>query len=447
MQSFNSAWYLQNNPDVAAALAAGIITSAEAHFEQYGQFEGRSPSPIFDQEYYLEQNPDVAAALEAGIITSAYQHFVQYGQEEMRSASPFFNPSLYLALNPDVAAAEMNPYEHFETYGYAEPRSISAFFDVQAYLEANPDVAEAIENGVTTAYEHFVTYGFQEGRDLGNGLSLAQFANDPVAQAALAAGDFSALAARVAEVAPFIEGYEPPAGYTIPANTPIPLDFVPVEGETLIIPEGVTVPPGTELPDTIEPLIERSFGMVDELAQGEPGYMKYGTLNSADNFNIVRHNGIDVELALKAKEFGPNGGDYADSAVEVGADGVAHFYVSTGASPDNANRADWSFDYAATNLSPDSGDAFKFAIAIDTDKGVGVKMVEYDVSTVVNTQDSSNYGFNYIRSQIDNDPEQEGIQPYDFSAGQFDVELRAYDGATLVAKNNIVVHVGDGLLI
>jgi hypothetical protein len=77
--------------------------------------------------------------------------------------------------------------------------------------------------------------------------------------------------------------------------------------------------------------------------------MFYGTGNSNDGFNIVRHEGAGVELALKAKEFGPNGGDYGASDRQL-IDGVLHYYVDAGASPDNAGRADWSFDYAATVL-------------------------------------------------------------------------------------------------
>lgn len=42
---FNAVWYLGQNPDVAAAVNAGL-TDAQTHFNQFGRAEGRSASPI-----------------------------------------------------------------------------------------------------------------------------------------------------------------------------------------------------------------------------------------------------------------------------------------------------------------------------------------------------------------------------------------------------------------
>ena len=44
---FSSSWYLQQNPDVAAAVEAGDFT-AEQHFELFGKDEGRAPGPLFN---------------------------------------------------------------------------------------------------------------------------------------------------------------------------------------------------------------------------------------------------------------------------------------------------------------------------------------------------------------------------------------------------------------
>ena len=217
MTIFNSEWYLRNNPDVAAAVARGLFT-AEQHFELYGRFENRAPSPFFDPVLYLNQNPDVAAAVTDGVFTSALEHFLQHGQNEPRSPSLFFDPVVYLAENPDVAAAVdagafSSPLEHFLRHGQNEPRNTSPFFDMKGYLDANPDVAEAVQNGITSALDHFITYGFKEGRPLGNGISLAQFAEDQAAQDAIQNGDSGALMARVAEIAPFLPTYDKPEGY------------------------------------------------------------------------------------------------------------------------------------------------------------------------------------------------------------------------------------------
>jgi hypothetical protein len=256
----NIDWYLATNPDVAAAVAAGTMTAQE-HFDRYGIFEGRSPTPFFDPEQYLAANPDVAAAVQSGSFASAVQHFLAYGATEGRNPSAFFNAEFYLAQNPDVAAAIeagtlSSAFEHFVTYGTNEARNSTPYFDVEAYLEANPDVAAAVESGTIGAYAHFIHYGFAEGRDLGNGISLNLFSNDPKAIAAVAAGDFQALMARVAEVAPFLPTYELPTGFTIPADQPIPQDFVQVGDNYLVVPDGVNVPPGFEFPPAFGPTNE-----------------------------------------------------------------------------------------------------------------------------------------------------------------------------------------------
>jgi hypothetical protein len=40
--AFNEAYYLANNPDVAAAIDAGVFQSAEEHFNLFGWSEGRA---------------------------------------------------------------------------------------------------------------------------------------------------------------------------------------------------------------------------------------------------------------------------------------------------------------------------------------------------------------------------------------------------------------------
>ena len=46
--SFNANWYLQQNPDVAAAIEAGAPFNAFEHFQLYGRADGRSASPVKD---------------------------------------------------------------------------------------------------------------------------------------------------------------------------------------------------------------------------------------------------------------------------------------------------------------------------------------------------------------------------------------------------------------
>lgn len=77
---FDPDFYLQNNPDVAAAVKAGMFQSAFQHFMENGRFEGRKMCNLFwDEEYYLQNNPDVKH--------DGYYHFVLHGYKEGRKYS------------------------------------------------------------------------------------------------------------------------------------------------------------------------------------------------------------------------------------------------------------------------------------------------------------------------------------------------------------------------
>ena len=77
-------------------------------------------SGVFDQVWYLNNNPDVAAA---GI--NPIRHYLSHGAREGRNPSPEFSTHDYLIHNPDVAAAGINPLVHFVLYGVAEGRDRS----------------------------------------------------------------------------------------------------------------------------------------------------------------------------------------------------------------------------------------------------------------------------------------------------------------------------------
>lgn len=210
---FDSQWYLQQNPDVAQAVAAGSIGAFE-HFANFGMFEGRLPSALFDPTFYIQQNPDVAGA---------------------------------------VAAGAMNAVTHFMLYGHLEPRIVGPMLNLNAYLSNNPDVAAAVQAGQMSPMDHLLTYGLSEGRNMGQGIDTSIFANDPVFQQAMQAGNVLAALERVESVAPFLESFQRPAGWTPPANTPIPTDFVPPAGVGMILPASVVVPPGVDVPEYFVP--------------------------------------------------------------------------------------------------------------------------------------------------------------------------------------------------
>lgn len=71
----------------------------------------------FDPAYYLFNNPDVAAAGQ-----NPLDHFLERGWKEGRDPSRDFSLADYLELNPDVAAAGVQPFVHFLTQGRGEGR-------------------------------------------------------------------------------------------------------------------------------------------------------------------------------------------------------------------------------------------------------------------------------------------------------------------------------------
>lgn len=211
---------------------------------------------LFNAEWYLARNPDVAAAVDAGLM-SAYSHFMQFGISENRAPLSLFDSDFYLARNPDVAAAvaagTMSAVEHFLMFGQGEPRAINPFIDLGAYMSANPDVAAAAQTGMSLL-GHLLQYGAAENRDLGNGVGLGMFREDPQFQAAIGSGNFLIAMERVGQVAPFLPSFLPPARWTPPADTPIPTDFVPPAGTVLVIPPSISVPPGMSLPPIFAPI-------------------------------------------------------------------------------------------------------------------------------------------------------------------------------------------------
>lgn len=162
---FDETFYLAKNPDVAAAVARGALSSGFAHWQQFGQAEGRAAidaraNPLYDEVGYLAANPDVAAAVAGGGLRSGYVHYLAFGKAEGRSLTPLFDSAYYLGKNADVAAAKVDPWFHFMNYGWREGRDPSAYLDVSAYLDANADLKAAGVNPLT----HYLMYGQGEGR-------------------------------------------------------------------------------------------------------------------------------------------------------------------------------------------------------------------------------------------------------------------------------------------
>lgn len=108
---YDERFYLNNNPDVRAVVAAGGFASGLEHFQKFGIQEGRiAVSPLWNEQQYLTANPDVRNAVNAGVFRSGLQHFILFGEAEGRSGAPVipptagFNEDYYLARYPEVGA-------------------------------------------------------------------------------------------------------------------------------------------------------------------------------------------------------------------------------------------------------------------------------------------------------------------------------------------------------
>ena len=134
---------------------------AVAHYDAHGATERRDPSPLFDTQYYLQQNPDVASALAGGNFNGdPLLHYVEAGATEGRDPNPYFDSDYYLAQNPGITEAGLNPLEHYVLFGSSSGADPSPNFDPNYYLEQNPDVLAAGIDPLT----HFLVFGRDEGR-------------------------------------------------------------------------------------------------------------------------------------------------------------------------------------------------------------------------------------------------------------------------------------------
>ena len=143
---------------VSAAGTQDLVTNFGHYVFSDKTVAGLTPTstdPLFDAAYYLAQNPDVAAA-----GADPYQHYAMYGWKEGRNPSALFNTRYYLNQNPDVAAAGINPLTHFEQYGWNEGRDPSIAFSVSHYDAAYPDVKAANVDPLV----HYIQHGANEGR-------------------------------------------------------------------------------------------------------------------------------------------------------------------------------------------------------------------------------------------------------------------------------------------
>lgn len=158
---FDGNWYLQRHPDVMAAganplvhyLESGIhegrerrplilTENGEQDLELLRDFKIVAKSSFFDSQWYLQTYPDVAAAGEDPIV-----HYLRYGAAEGRNPGPRFDGNWYVKTYSDVMAARLNPLIHYLENGVAEGRRIRAVDAVGASADSLPlpSVSEALQ--------------------------------------------------------------------------------------------------------------------------------------------------------------------------------------------------------------------------------------------------------------------------------------------------------------
>jgi hypothetical protein len=79
---FDPVWYTNMYSDLSTKFMGPL-----QHFVEHGGFEWRSPGPSFDTEWYLLQNPDLIPGVEARWFNPLI-HFLEYGREEGRRPMP-----------------------------------------------------------------------------------------------------------------------------------------------------------------------------------------------------------------------------------------------------------------------------------------------------------------------------------------------------------------------
>ncbi|MGL5064114.1 MAG: pre-peptidase C-terminal domain-containing protein [Microcoleus sp.] len=211
---FDRKYYLENNPDVAVAVARGTVSSPFDHYRKIGKFENRNPNALFDASYYLNTNTDVAISAQQNGFSGA-DHFIAFGQFENRKPNPLFDVAFYLTNNPDVQTAvqtrQFSPFEHYLKFGQFENRRASLLFDGNFYLERYPLIADFVRNGtVKSAIEHYLEFGATEGL-----LSV----NPDLAENFNAATNLGILTG-TQEVSDFIDTANPTDIYSFILNTP-----------------------------------------------------------------------------------------------------------------------------------------------------------------------------------------------------------------------------------
>jgi glycosyltransferase involved in cell wall biosynthesis len=126
---FDPGYYLQSNPDIAAARVDPL-----SHYLSNGGVEGRAPHPLFDAHYYLSKNPEVAHRKDNPLV-----HYLRFGHRRGARPNPVFDPAWYRRQHPEIG--QEDPLTSYVEQGSSARFWPSATFDPRLYVSRNKHLA------------------------------------------------------------------------------------------------------------------------------------------------------------------------------------------------------------------------------------------------------------------------------------------------------------------
>ena len=135
---FDAAWYLRTYPRVRGKLITLDDAAVLAYYRDFGQQQGHSPNPLFDEAFFLSSEPGAVERVRAGDAESGFDLYCRGGGRQGRPHW-LFDEAQYRGRHPDLADATLaanglvNGYDHFLRYGAREGRIGSPFFDPATY--------------------------------------------------------------------------------------------------------------------------------------------------------------------------------------------------------------------------------------------------------------------------------------------------------------------------
>ncbi|WP_368188443.1 glycosyltransferase family 4 protein [Aestuariibius sp. HNIBRBA575] len=165
-QAFDDDFYLQVNPDVAAAGAAPLD-----HYLSSGWREGRAPNSWFDPRRGAADPLDLTTAevnpflgfLATCPADQSSQQVYETQHDTPTKEAPLslggqllhaFDATYYLTQNPDVILAEVDPLDHYLSSGWREGRRPNSWFKPDDWAAKHPE----LDVTQTNPFVHFLEY-------------------------------------------------------------------------------------------------------------------------------------------------------------------------------------------------------------------------------------------------------------------------------------------------